>query len=211
MHSLNVLDCLKQCPSVKTSFHSGARHIPVALDCRLPLLEEILDLPTARRSSDTHDRTLVELLVEIVLLETVDFIEDIKRTDEAMNSRQEGELVGSEGLSRRVYDVTASPPPSQKSSDEERESDALPVAALIVASYASLLLHTVVSGTFPTHSGSMECVPLIARLPRGSWWLCIRILKAFLALQGQVVSLRCIMLPYGRRCSHVVKYIPRLE
>lgn len=26
------------------------------------------------------------------------------------------------------------------------------------------------------------------RLPRNSWWLCIRILKAFLSLQGQVSS-----------------------
>lgn len=187
--SINVLDCLQQCPSLKTALHPGVRPIPVALSGRLPLIQQVLDFPTTgwsrkRRSSccsiSEECSSLTELLIEIVLLETADFIDDINRTDEAMNQPRE---VGAEGLSRRVSDASTSPPPSQKSSDEDkRESDALPVAALIVASYASLLLHTVVSAS-PSHN-AMECVR--SRLPRGSWWLCIRVLKAFLALQGQV-------------------------
>jgi len=203
--SINVLECLKECPSMKTAFHPGVRSIPVALSGRLPLLQKVLDLPTAgRRSpcysmSDECSSSLTELLIEIVLLETADFIEDINRTDEAMNQPRE---VGAEGLSRRVSDAsTSSPLSSQKSSDrDKRESDALPVAALILSSYASLLLHTVVSSC-PSRS-AMECVR--SRLPRGTWWLCIRVLKAFLALQGQVFVLPRIALSlYIDALSHV--------
>lgn len=201
--SINVLDCLKECTSVKTAFHPGVRSIPVALSGRLPLIQKVLDLPTAgRRShrysmSDECSSSLTELLIEIVLLETADFIEDINRTDEAMNQPRE---VGAEGLSRRVSDAsTSSPLSSQKSSDgDKRESDALPVAALILSSYASLLLHTVVSAC-PSRS-AMECVR--SRLPRGTWWLCIRVLKAFLALQGQVLPHIALSL-YIDALSHV--------
>ena len=212
--SINVLDCLKECPSVKTVFHPGVRSIPVALSGRLPLIQKVLDLLTAgRRSpcysmSDECSSSLTELLIEIVLLETADFIEDINRTDEAIEQPRK---VGAEGLSRRVSDAsTSSPLSSQKSSDrDKRESDALPVAALILSSYASLLLHTVVSAC-PCRS-AMECVR--SRLPRGTWWLCIRVLKAFLALQGQVLP-RIVLSLYIDALSHVamcVMCVLRLE
>lgn len=210
--SINVLDCLKECPSVKTAFHPGVRPIPVALSGRLPLIQQVLAFPRSSSccySMSDESSSLVELLIEIVLLETADFIEDIDRTDEAINLPRE---VGAEGLSRRVSDASASPP-SQKSSDEvQQESDALPVAALIVASYASLLLHTVVSAS-PSRS-PMEWVR--SRLPRGSWWLCIRVLKAFLALQGQVgLFMHALCLPISvDGCSHAamcVLCVTRLE
>ena len=89
---------------------------------------------------------------------------------------------------------------SQKQKVEENHSgevqEQLPVAELILGAHVILLLHTIVysrlndakaddeSDEYDVDKENIED-RIRCALPRQSWWLGIRILKAFLALQGQ--------------------------
>jgi hypothetical protein len=108
---------------------------------------------------------------------------------------------------------------------------ALPVAELIIAAHTVILIHTLV--TSGKEFGSCSCsskmpelqekstsearvmyepsnsnhhtlvLSLRSQLPRNSWWLCVRILKAFLALQGQVrvFYLFCLLYSFNLFCA----------
>lgn len=162
---------------------------------------------------------LLQLLIDLIRVETQDFLQDLVDTDEALNRS------GDEGR----------PPLLLKESGETEEgpkgpskNEEVPIAELILSSHAVLLLHTltvVVMEQEQQQSDSANTSAVVAvgtrgktlsrsnsttaaaaeknngssevayefvltdvrpRLPRSSWWLCIRILKAFMALQLQV-------------------------
>lgn len=60
----------------------------------------------------------------------------------------------------------------------------------------------VVMTTSSTHKTSHLSEIITSRLPRQSWWLCSRVLKAFLSLQGQVT-----FVPYYHGCVVAVRYL----
>ena len=161
---------------------------------------------------------LYQYLVDLIAEETHDFLQDFVDTDEAVGNTA---APGSKPL------LTAGP--EVGSSSSTNKNDDVPIAELILASHAVLLLHTLTivtlndpadpdtgriagresgKGKALSRNGSTSSalIPsktvkeikedevsyefvvydVRARLPRHSWWLGIRILKAFMALQLQV-------------------------
>lgn len=104
--------------------------------------------------------TVVDLLLGILHYETQSFIDDLYATDDAINNNSG---------------------PSDAAPGESL-ADALPVAELIIASFTSLLLFVISR----TQGRTRDRGVIRSSLPGGTWWLCIRVLKAFLSLQGQV-------------------------
>ena len=107
-------------------------------------------------------------LIAFLSAEAADFLGDIVRTDDAFSGAAKG----------------ASPPPPQGSSSltpPGKAGEQLPVAELILSSHIVLLLYAAAS------RGREVGGPSIVEdfLPRNSWWLPTRVLKAFLALQGR--------------------------
>lgn len=112
--------------------------------------------------------SLVQLLVDMLLLEMVDSIDTISVTDASSTKK---EAIGSEALCTR-----------QALRDQENSDPNLPIAELVLSSHFCLLLHTLDVALGKSASGSK----VQNLLPRGNWWLPMRVLQAYIALQGQV-------------------------
>jgi hypothetical protein len=202
------------------SFPTGAHLSAAYLKERCPTLYGLLN----RRPTGVP---LSQLMVEILYLETADFLHDLEDTDEAITAGQPvaegatphqldngaaspvlGKGTGSvqktpSSADKRTLDpkqVSATKGSGTKGTLPRTESSSLPipVAELVVAAHAALLLHTLDGNTsLASNSGQKllgnppqteQPARAIAALPRGDWWLCVRVLKAFLTLQGQVRS-----------------------
>lgn len=126
----------------------------------------------------TLHNSMVNFFVDVLLAESEIFIEDLVATDEKL-ARNDGML-------------------SSSSQNDSCDED-VPVAELIFTAHLCLMLHTCLfgkissdktgvvkpSGGYVLNSAKVS-QSILSRLPRKSWWLCIRILKGYLALQGQV-------------------------
>jgi hypothetical protein len=160
-------------------------------------------------------------------LETADFLHDLEDTDEAITSglpAAEGAALhqldngaASPVLGKGTGSVQKTPSSvDERTTDPKKVSETkgsgakgtlprtessslpIPVAELVVAAHAALLLHTLEGNTILTSNSGQKLLGsspqteqparAIAALPRGDWWLCVRVLKAFLTLQGQVRS-----------------------
>jgi hypothetical protein len=163
--------------------------------------------PLLKKCHEAPRLCLSDLLIELIYLESADFMTDIIETDNVINEREVGRP-----------DTSASGAVAVDSSlPQSGGKAALPVAELIVSSHLSMLLVTLSqwqklqqctdkdvteyekgksasdSGNVPSF-GSRAYVPyekgtpssIRSRLPRGTWWYLVRILKGYLNLQEQV-------------------------
>jgi hypothetical protein len=160
-------------------------------------------------------------------LETADFLHDLEDTDEAIAAglpaaegatpHQLDNGAASPVLGKGTGSVQKTPSSADKRTVDPKQVSAtkgsgakgtlprtessslpIPVAELVVAAHAALLLHTLEGNTSLTSNGGQKLLGnspqteqparAIDALPRGDWWLCVRVLKAFLTLQGQVRS-----------------------
>ena len=135
------------------------------------------------RETERETQTLPQTIVAALMRESKVFLADLEASDAA--------LLGQGWME-----------------EGERDTEDVPVAEIVLSAHLSLLLHTVVYGRLATgHRGARkqdvgigpigtlspeaaaEAIMLSdhvrASLPRRSWWLCVRVLKAYLALQGQ--------------------------
>jgi hypothetical protein len=213
---LDLLDNMPPLPSFPPRTHLSATYLKE----RCPTIYGLLN----RRPTRV---LLSKLLVEILYLETADFLHDLENTDEAITAG----LPVAEGATPHQLDNGAASPvlgkgtgsvqktpssadkrtvdPKQVSATKgsgakgtlprtESSSLPIPVAELVVAAHAALLLHTLEGNTSLTSNSGQKLLGsspqteqparAIDALPRGDWWLCVRVLKAFLTLQGQVRS-----------------------
>ena len=138
---------------------------------------------------------VVDLVLEVMLNESKHFMPDLVDSDDQFQDN------------RNHHGILPT-------NDHVSGSDELPIAELLLASHASLLLHTLmfrklireeIIGTddydrsyrrsakqsrndfyknFPVASDIAYYI--CSKLPRKSFWLMIRLLKAYIALQGQV-------------------------
>ena len=185
-----------------------------------------------RGAATPHLTRLPEFLVEVLYLESSDFVTDLEDTDVAINNASSVaavaaviEVTGVDSVVGNQAARAVSPgansknsvsPPSKNfvkkgvsqspqipgSTQRRKAALPIPVAEMVVAAHASLLLHIILqtsrtdsSQKLITVSGAEPPQPLdslsnqravLSLLPRGNWWLCERVLKAFLSLQGQV-------------------------
>lgn len=114
----------------------------------------------------SHEQvTLLDLLIEIILSETSSFLKDLELSEIAIDE-----------TSREVSNLV--------SKDEK-----LPISEIIISANASLLLVAIVSNYYVNHPSTTSVEDFINRLvhqlPKGSWWLTLRVLKSFIVLQDK--------------------------
>lgn len=192
---------------------------------RCPVIHQLMSR-TTEAPHLPRSLTLSGLLIEILYLETADFLQDLEETDAAIivssalvavNGSVAGAAspiaakagaAGSSGTPQlprtpstaRVAGSSssskmASPAAPRGSTGKSRSESSMPipVAELVVAAHAALLLHTLETNTTEGDKQKKQITSgadlrsALAALPRGDWWLCTRVLKAFLNLQGQVL------------------------
>jgi hypothetical protein len=146
----------------------------------------------------SHDTSLISFLLDRILKESSCFMNDLVSSDHCFapinNRRSVKQRENSSGEPLGKVEE------SNTSSDRE---DVIPVEELYVSSYLVLFLNTLVFGkmvssrTSPLDNGSNSAphiwrtvsvlsLNVMSRLPNKNYWLFVRILKAFLALQGEV-------------------------
>lgn len=224
-------------PNVSKALRS--QRLGTYLHTRCPAIHHLLFRShDGAESTASAQASLPGLLVGLLYLETVDFLRDLEETDEAINSSTASAATatatGATGVAATgtfaIQDqqggsprpahasparTTVTSPPQQPSSAQRSKkasrSDALPipVAELVVAAHASLLLHTLekargdssdLNAAKRITSTNTDAPPnsnVLATLPRGGWWLCARVLKAFLTLQGQVSTHIVLLAAFG--------------
>ena len=119
---------------------------------------------------------VIHFLLALLARETSSFLLDIVATDDDFSKSTETLTdncntitpTESDGVSPKIFSKTTNNPTDQ--------NENLPLAEIIIAAHLILLLHAIDSKV--DHS-------IKKLLPRGTWWLGIRVLKAFLVLQGQ--------------------------
>ena len=152
------------------------------LRCRHPqVIERLFNSLTSHFSSTP----LVDVLVDLLLIESEGFLHDLELTDS---------VIAASSKSNGILDET------DKKTDNAQDKyvdveNAVPVAEIVLAAHIALLLYEIaVSAPCSTVSDTdIEDASTLAtgdmsvqRLPRGNWWVPARLLKAFLALQHRV-------------------------
>jgi hypothetical protein len=151
-----------------------------------------------------QDTSLVNFLLDRILKESACFIRDLVSSDHCFASGDERNGVMSfENGSKEILMKEVN-----EKSDGGTHEDIIPIEELYISSYLVLFLNTLIFGKLisSTSSSSLDSRGNVARhicptvsvlsfhvmsqLPNKSYWLFIRILKAFLALQGEVRSIR---------------------
>lgn len=130
-------------------------------------------------------------LITQLLHESNHFMKDLEATDHEFQSQSE---LGNEESQRppRIQndDKTTIPTTAAGESTTTITNGDIPLAEIILSAHMVLLLTTLIMTYFAYSQQTMnqqQTYDAWKRLfPRESWWLCIRILKAYLALQGQV-------------------------
>jgi len=115
--------------------------------------------------------TFVDFLVSMLLKESLVLLKDFAETDKSM--------IKLSNISVETANI-ATP----------AHADRLPVSEIIISAHICLLLVAIVFQREEGQGISTDDLKAAvkAELPRCSWWLPVRVLKAFLALQGQVRS-----------------------
>ena len=138
-------------------------------------------------NQDMHSKSMIQYFVELLLMESSVFLGDLIATDEAIQQNN--------------YKTD----PKRIENSQQKlllaGDDEVPISELIFSSHLCLMMYTFIFGKLSTDKDSgmvkasgglrkskaIEMVNYVTTcLPRKSWWLCIRILKGYLALQGQV-------------------------
>lgn len=155
------------------------------------------------------EQSLVEYLAQLVQTEAAPFLNDLRETD--------GVLRQSTATSAAVTEVTpdskvgdilnpasssivlTSPGHANRvDATGHSSNEKLPVSEIILASHASLLLFSLTHDWLAEETENMVTGPVAdskvalqqkatACLPDGNWWLPLRVLKASLSLQSQVI------------------------
>ena len=124
--------------------------------------------------------SLLTTLFRLLEMETSHFIDDIDSSDLHVDDFTTG--VRSSGTpvadSRKSRACNSSKP--HTSPDQSQSSGTLPVAELVLSGHVVLLLFSIGGANEP--KSTAEC-RITSRLPYGTWWFPMRILKAFLSMQ----------------------------
>jgi hypothetical protein len=137
-----------------------------------------------KESSDSSLDWMKYLIIQL-FRESNHFMNDLEATDHEFQTKGEN---GNDPEPLRIKD--ADHVNANNSSTAENNGN-IPLAEIILSAHMVLLLTTLIMAYFAyaqtmTHEQSRLYEEWKQLFPRQSWWLCIRILKAYLALQGQV-------------------------
>ena len=142
-----------------------------ALFYLLTLLTNVaeMDVSVCKHLSDRVGPPILALLVR----ETKPFLADIEATDHGDVEHVEKDGAAAPVLDRHPHLV-----------------DRVPVGEIILSAHCALLLFTL------SRAPTVDASGITDALPRKSWWLCVRMLKALVSLQGQTgVSVLDSVLP----------------
>ncbi len=115
---------------------------------------------------------LIHFLLALLARETSSFLSDIIATDDDFSKQTKKETIDN----RNTVTPTDDDMNAKTTNIHTEQNENLPLAEIIIAAHLILLLHVIDSKV----DNSIRKL-----LPRGTWWLGIRVLKAFLVLQGQ--------------------------
>jgi UDP-N-acetylglucosamine pyrophosphorylase len=141
-------------------------------------------LPSSETKKD--ELRVASLLLKFIFLETNVFVSDLF-TYELDSNKSKNE----EDQTEKVLPDKA----KQKQNTASNEEDAIPVTEILISAHLILLLHTIIFGKITKNQIANPSLlpkmnPLASyvcdNLPKRTFWLFVRVLKAFLALQGQV-------------------------
>jgi UDP-N-acetylglucosamine pyrophosphorylase len=141
-------------------------------------------LPSSETKKD--ELRVASLLLKFIFLETNVFVSDLF-TYELDSNKSKNE----EDQTEKLLPDKA----KQKQNTASNEEDAIPVTEILISAHLILLLHTIIFGKITKNQIANPSLlpkmnPLASyvcdNLPKRTFWLFVRVLKAFLALQGQV-------------------------
>jgi hypothetical protein len=157
--------------------------------------------------------TLIEYSLYILSTESESYLQTIEDTDNQLKksgfiSKSTDLITQPAGIRAHndIYEDIETQQQALQSSSKVVNSndDQLPIAELILSAHAVLLIHSIWSiSSRQNHKEKNIAIEIEENrnnpyhtdvrkfLPRKSWWFAIRILKAFLSLQGQVSCLLC--------------------
>jgi len=101
-------------------------------------------------------------VLKLLLKETRSIMSDIVETDDEPNA------------------LDLSEAKREQREDRSALMDRVPVGEIILSAHCSLLLYT-----FSREHNDLGAADFLTLLPRQSWWLCVRMLKALISLQGR--------------------------
>ena len=90
--------------------------------------------------------------------------------------------------SEREFDSNIADDSSNAAPQAANRSEAIPVSEIILSAHLSLVLIGLARAAKNMNylDSRASSVDITSRLPKQSWWLCIRVLKAFIVLQDKV-------------------------
>lgn len=119
-----------------------------------------LVIVTLLKTEMTKSKDFTQYLVKLLLDESASMISDMLATDEGM--------AGSINTSAKAT----------------LSDDRLPIAEIVMSAHISLILVTIVINVERSQQRELSNA-VKAKLPKKTWWLLIRVLKAFIVLQGK--------------------------
>jgi hypothetical protein len=188
---LNLLKCVadasvfhevktSSCQIVKVGLIGNFSYTASDIDAKNPF--ELLDPRGGIQFSETAvvedsgvQLDVCRFLVALLRMETASFIEDIERTDIYFQDDRPSSVEDKGDTNDPVGD----------------ELTSLPIAELFVSAHMSMALHSLIRSIFcekvPGKGPTLAAEKFLQNigLPRGNWWLLGRILKAYIAVQGQ--------------------------
>jgi hypothetical protein len=114
----------------------------------------------------------LDYLVKLLLEESSSMIADMLATDENASSSP---------AAVKTQHVSSSSSSESNGNDRER----LPIAEIIMSAHIALLIISIVMNCADASQRQELSKSIKAQLPKKSWWLMIRVLKAFIVLQGK--------------------------
>jgi hypothetical protein len=136
---------------------------------------------------------VASLLLKFIFLETNVFVSDLFTyeldSNKSKNEEEQPEKLFPDKTKQKQIAATTT---TITASNEE---DAVPVTEILISAHLILLLHTIIFGKITKNQTANPSLlpkmnPLASyvcdNLPKRTFWLFVRVLKAFLALQGQV-------------------------
>ena len=165
-----------------------------------PFLANIAIIDSTELSSQT---IFIDYLVTLFLSETSSMIKDLEESEIIINNNNKNSINLSqnnqinENLQTKIDEKSNNNNSNNNNSNNSNTmNERLPVAEIIMSAHLCLLIISIVSSEFKLNEFNTQnntqsnsyCMKynVKSKLPRNSWWLAIRILKAFIVLQDKV-------------------------